>query len=158
MPSKSRHSGHSSGRTSSRHFPRTARINEVLREVIAEELEQIGDDGLDLVTVTGVNVDPDLRHATVWFSALTGASGIAGATKALAEHRVELQAAVARQVRMKWTPLLQFKPDPAITEGMRIEDVIRTMPRSPEGIHDEWEAALAAADADALERDPLAES
>lgn len=130
MPSRSRHSG----RTSSRHYPRTARINEVLREVIAEELEQIGDDGLDLVTVTGVNVDPDLRHATVWFSALTGAAGIDGATKALAVHRVELQAAVARQVRMKWTPLLQFKADPAITEGIRIEEVIRDMPRSPEGI------------------------
>ena len=53
-------------------YPRTARINEVLREVIATELEKHSDedDRLELVTVTGVEIDTDLRRAKVYFSAL----------------------------------------------------------------------------------------
>ena len=138
MPSRSRNSGRGSrgsGGASGftrRDYPRSARVNEVLREIVAEALEEIDEPDLHMVTVTGVSADPDLRHATVWFSALTGASGVAGAKVALAAHRVALQAAIGREVRFKRTPMLQFEADPAITEGQRIEDVIRTMPRSPE--------------------------
>jgi ribosome-binding factor A len=115
---------------SHRSFPRTARINEALREVIAEELEIIGDDRLELLTVTGITTDPDLRHATVWYSTLAGRGDPLMVREALAEHRVQLQSAVGRQVRMKRTPLLQFTADPAIEQGQRIEAIIRTMPRS----------------------------
>ena len=54
--------------SSSRRYPRTARVNHVVHEVVADELERIDDDRLELTTVTGVEVDPDLRHATVWLS------------------------------------------------------------------------------------------
>jgi ribosome-binding factor A len=56
----------------SRRYPRTARINEVLREVIAEELERLADEDprLDLLTVTHVEAEPDLRHATVLLASL----------------------------------------------------------------------------------------
>ncbi len=47
-----------------------ARVNEVVRETIADELERLSDPRLGLVTVTGVDVSPDLRHATVYYSAL----------------------------------------------------------------------------------------
>jgi ribosome-binding factor A len=47
-----------------------ARVNEVVREVIADELERLSDPRLGLVTVTGVDVSADLRHATVYYSAL----------------------------------------------------------------------------------------
>jgi ribosome-binding factor A len=50
---------------SPRKYPRTARVNEVVREVLAEELERLSDPRLGLVTVTSVDVSPDLRHATV---------------------------------------------------------------------------------------------
>lgn len=121
---------------SHRSFPRTARINEALREVIAEELEIIGDDRLELLTVTGITTDPDLRHATVWYSTLAGRGDPLLVREALAEHRVQLQGAVGRQVRMKRTPLLQFTADPAIEQGQRIEAIIRTMPRSEPELED----------------------
>ncbi|MEX1006361.1 MAG: ribosome-binding factor A [Acidimicrobiia bacterium] len=47
-----------------------ARVNEVVRETIADELERLSDPRLGFVTVTGVDVSPDLRHATVYYSAL----------------------------------------------------------------------------------------
>jgi ribosome-binding factor A len=111
-------------------YPRTARINHVVHEVVADELERLGDGDprLDLVTVTGVTVDPDLRRATVWLSSLSEQ-----AAAALAEERVSLQAAIGRQVRMKRTPLLTFAPDPAIASGSRIEDILRSLPNDDDG-------------------------
>jgi len=118
-------------RALSSRFPRTARVGEVLREVVADELERLadGDDRLRLVTVTGVDVDPDLRHATVWLSSLSD-----DGQTALAEDRIRLQAAIARQVRLKHTPQLAFKADPGVASGQRIEDILRELDRpEPEG-------------------------
>ncbi len=104
----------------SRRYPRTARVSHVVQEVVADELERIDDDRLELMTVTGVDVDPDLRHAMVWLSSLSTAS-----REALNQHRVRLQGAIARQMRMKRTPELRFRADPAIETGQRIEDILR---------------------------------
>jgi ribosome-binding factor A len=112
--------------TGARTFPRTARINESMREVIAEELELLDDDRLVMVTVTGIDIDPDLSRAKVFYSALTTAGG---AAEAFDEHRVRLQKAVGRQIRMKRTPLLSFVEDPAIAEGIKIERIIAVMPK-----------------------------
>ncbi|MFP5318362.1 MAG: 30S ribosome-binding factor RbfA [Acidimicrobiia bacterium] len=103
-------------------YSRLDRVNEALREVIGDELERIEDDVLELVTVTGVKVDPDLRHAVVWFDTLKPPAEVAAA---LATHRVQLQAAVGRQMRMKRTPELSFSPDPAIAVGTRVEEILR---------------------------------
>ena len=105
-----------------RHYPRTARVNEVLREVLAEALERLeGDDArLGMLTITAVRAEPDLRHATVLFSSLPD-----GAEEALVEHRVALQAAIAQQVRLKRTPQLAFVADPAVASGQRVEDILR---------------------------------
>ena len=62
-------------RGSVRRYPRMARVNEVVREVIADELERLSDPRLGLVTVTGVDVSADLRHATVYYSALDPGRG-----------------------------------------------------------------------------------
>ena len=106
--------------SSSRRYPRTARVNHVVHEVVADELERIDDDRLELTTVTGVEVDPDLRHATVWLSSLSSESKVA-----LGQHRARLQAAIGRQMRMKRTPELRFRADPAVETGQRVEDILR---------------------------------
>jgi ribosome-binding factor A len=105
-----------------RRYPRTARVNEVLRQVVAEELERLADvdERLRLLTVTGIEVDPDLRHATVWVASIS-----ADAAEGLADVRVRLQAAIGRQVRLKRTPLLTFAADPAVATGMRVEQLLR---------------------------------
>jgi len=110
------------GRMSDRRYPRTARVNEVVREVLAEELERLADtdERIDLLTVTAVKVDPDLRRATVMLASLSEP-----AKEALEEDRVRLQAAIGRQLRMKRTPQLSFQVDPAVTTGSRIEDILR---------------------------------
>lgn len=99
-----------------------ARVNEVLREVLAEaiELEAASDPRLELATVTAVDCDPDLRHATVMLSSLPDA-----AREALGEARPRLQAAIAHEVRIKRTPQLSFEADPAVAYGERVDSILR---------------------------------
>jgi len=110
------------GRPLARHYPRMARVNELLREVLAEAIERAAgsDPRLEMATVTAVSCDPDLRHATVFLSSLSGP-----AAEALAQARPRLQAAVAHQVRIKRTPQLSFDADPAVAYGERVESVLR---------------------------------
>jgi len=105
-------------------YPRTARVNEVLREVVAEALERMADtdDRLRLLTVTSVDITPDLSRATVYLSSLPPP-----ALEALAEQRIELQRMIGRQVRMKRTPLLEFDSDPAVAHGLRVEEILRSL-------------------------------
>lgn len=107
-------------------YPRVARVNELCREIVAEELERIDDERLDLVTITHVGVDADLRRATVEFSRLGEAEDLAA--EALAEHRVRLQSAIGRQARLRRTPELTFRVDQAIQAGARIEELLRGRP------------------------------
>lgn len=123
---------HGPDRHSVRRYPRVARVNQALREVLADELEILDDDRLTMVTITGIEADPDLRRATVYFSALTSTRGLDIVSAGLADHRIKLQAAVGRELRLKFTPLLSFAPDPAIIEGDKIESIIKTMLRSPD--------------------------
>jgi ribosome-binding factor A len=108
----------------SRRYPRTARVNEVLREILAEALEEISgnDDRLELVTITDVEAEPDLRHAKVFYTARTE-----GAEDALQENRVRLQAAIGRETHFKRTPQLSFLLDTGVTSGWRIEEVLQRL-------------------------------
>ena len=105
-----------------RRYPRTARLNELVREIVADALERltVDDPELELLTVTHVEVEPDLRHATVFMSSLSEA-----ADQGLREIRPQLQAAIARQGRLKRTPQLSFAADPAVSSGLRVEEILR---------------------------------
>jgi len=124
-------SGRGSGRRvrnggGARQYPRSVRVNEILREVLAESLERMTDldERLGLLTITAVSCDPDLRHATVWLASLS-----ADEAEALGELRVRLQAEISRQVRLKRTPQLSFQADPAIARAIRVEAILRDLDR-----------------------------
>jgi ribosome-binding factor A len=108
-------------------YPRALRVNQVLRQVVAEEIERLADadERLRLVTVTSVSTSPDVRHATVFVGTLTDE-----AAEALDERRTQLQRSIGSQVRMKRTPKLVFAPDPAISAGARVEEVLRRLGRT----------------------------
>jgi len=103
-------------------YARSLRVNQVLRQVVAEELERLADadERLRMVTVTSVDSTADLRQATVFLSTLSD-----DAAAALDERRVQVQRAVSRQTKLKRTPQLSFVQDPAVVAGSRVEDLLR---------------------------------
>ncbi len=105
-----------------RPYPRLARVNALVHEVLAEEIERLGDadERLALLTITAVACEGDLRHAVVYLASLSPEAQLA-----LEERRRHLQRALASQARLKRTPTLSFAVDPAIVEGNRIEEALR---------------------------------
>ena len=100
------------------------KVNESLREVIANEVVLLKDPRLGFVTITGVECAPDLRHAWVFFSALGDEDKVAATGEALRSASRKIQAAVGRQTRLKYTPVLDFAVDPAIEQGIRISRLL----------------------------------
>lgn len=112
--------------TSGHRYPRSARLGETLREVIAEELVRIDDERLAFVTVTAIDVDNELNRAVVYFDSLEGEEGDTTIREVLEEHRRRIQSSINRQMRVKKTPVLDFRPDDVIRAAQRIEDIIRS--------------------------------
>jgi len=129
-------------RSGSRPYQRTTRVNELVREIIADELQVIGDERLELVSVTGVRVDAEFRTGVVFFDTAFGdGSDDPVILAALAEYRVRLQGAIARQARLRRTPELSFRPDEGVRAGLRVEDILRTLDEPSEQTTGEQAAA-----------------
>jgi ribosome-binding factor A len=104
---------------------RMRRVNEAVREVVSARLvEGLRDPRIGFVTVTSVDTTTDLRQARVYVSVLGDdeerAATMAGLTSA---HGV-FQQSLARELRMKRTPALQFVFDESIDRGMRITELL----------------------------------
>ena len=111
---------HSSGKNHA--YPRLARVNQILREVISDELMRISDvdDRFGILTITGVDTTPDLRQAVVFFDSLDAED-----RALLDERRAQLQSAVNTQTRLKRTPKLTFMADPAVASGEAVDEILR---------------------------------
>ncbi|MCX6534782.1 MAG: ribosome-binding factor A [Actinobacteria bacterium] len=109
-------------------YPRSARLGETLREVLADELVRIDDERLEFVTITRVDVDPEMNRGIVHFDSLSGEDGDDPILEAFTGHRKRLQSAIAKQVRAKKTPILSFRPDDVIRSAERIEKILRENP------------------------------
>ncbi len=104
---------------------RSSRLNELLREIIAEELNRIDDERLDWVSITHVRTDRSLDRAVVMFTAALGeAEDEIALVEVFEEHRKRLQAAIGRQTNLRRTPPLLFEPDLHLRNASRIEDLL----------------------------------
>lgn len=107
--------------------PRMRKVNELLREVIAEEVNGLKDPRIGFVTITGVDTNPDLRHATVYYTVLGTPEEVAETGEALQHAHSRFQRAIASQVRMRYTPVLEFRVDEAVERGLRISQILHDL-------------------------------
>ncbi len=101
------------------------RVNEAVREVVSARLaEGLRDPRIGFVTVTSVDTSLDLRQARVYVSVLGTDDERAATLAGLESAHGVLQRAVARELRMKHTPTLEFVFDESIDRGMRITELL----------------------------------
>ena len=110
---------------------RMRRVDEAVRQVLADALAgEIKDPRVGFVTVTDVRTSPDLRHARVYVSVLGEhghASEEARREDSLAGLRSAhgyLQGRVARELRLKRTPTLEFLYDDTTDRAMRVGELL----------------------------------
>src|SRR5688572_25674127 len=110
---------------------RTARIDELLREEISSILRrEVDDPRIGFVTITDVEVDRELSHATVWVSVI-------GSEK---ERRTTIRALVGAmpfvrrqlgKLRLKRIPALHVKEDQTSERGTRILRILGEIESGP---------------------------
>ena len=109
---------------------RMRKVNELLREVIAEEVPQLKDPRIGFVTITGVETAPDLRNATVYCSVMGTEEEQQVSREALQHAAPRVQHAISGQVRLKYLPRLHFVLDSGVALGQRIEELLQQDERS----------------------------
>lgn len=104
---------------------RMRRVDEAVRQVVADAVATyISDPRIGFVTITDVRTSPDLRRSDVYVSVLGDAEAKASAIAGLESAHGRLQSEIARQMRMKRTPTLQFLIDETPEQAERVERLL----------------------------------
>ena len=112
------------------------RVDEAVREVLGDAVfSDLKDPRIGFVTVTDVKTSADLRSARVFVSVL-GTDEERDATMAgLQSAHGVLQARLARELKIKRTPTLQFVYDDTAERAARVEEILHDV--SPDDEPDE---------------------
>jgi len=106
---------------------RTTRVNELLRAEISELLlREVKDPRVSrgMVTITEVQVTPDLRHAVVYVSHLGTEAERKEALEGLKNSAHFLHRELVHRLSLRNVPELVFKFDPSIERGARLAELI----------------------------------
>lgn len=105
---------------------RPSRVGDQLRAEIADLIaREVHDPGIGFLTITHVQVTPDLQTARVYYTTLGDAKARKETARALERARPFLRRQIGRRVRLKRVPELEFFFDEAIERGDRIEQILQ---------------------------------
>ena len=114
---------------------RLERVNVLVRREIAEAIPSVmSNTGVDLasVMVSNVRVASNLRNATVSISILGHEKERGSILSAFRANRNEFQKLINRDIRLKYTPVLQFVLDDSVEKGDHVLDVLSKMEQAGE--------------------------
>ena len=110
---------------------RLERVNSLLKRVIAESMFSVmqGDTVQPgLITVLGVSCGKDLRDANVRISVFGDEALKETAIQHLKHHARQFQQEINRQVKMKFTPRLNFQLDNSLEKGDEVLAILNNLP------------------------------
>ena len=103
---------------------RTRRLDELLREEISEVIRrEVDDPRIGFLTITDVEVAPDLRHATVWVSVIGSDDEKRDTLRALSRAMPFVRQRLGR-LRLKRIPALHVKEDETAARGTRLMQIL----------------------------------
>lgn len=112
---------------------RQQRVAEGLRAELMDLLQnELRDPRLNLVTITEVTIDRELRHASVFVSALAGPEEQRQIMQALEGATGFLRREIARRIHLRVVPELRFRWDPSLERGERIGQILDRLEIPPE--------------------------
>jgi len=105
---------------------RADRAAEAIREEIATFLAESVKDPrvVGFVTVTGVDLTPDLRHAKVFVSVMGSEAEKLATFEGLASTASHLRSRVGRALRLRVAPEIRFLEDQSVARAARIESLL----------------------------------
>jgi len=106
---------------------RLTRVNQLVKQEVAGSLFRvINDPGADIaaVTVTRVMTSANLRNARVFVSIRGDQHTQTRLLNLIKSHRRDIQASIAKNIVLKYTPQVSFEMDHSIEQGDHVLDVI----------------------------------
>lgn len=108
-----------------RQFKRSSRIGEqLLRDISVFYQNELYDNSPSLVTFTHVRVTDDLRYANIYYSCLGDDDKREAVSVFLNNQKKQIRHAVGKNMHTRFIPEFQFKFDPSIEEGIKIEKLL----------------------------------
>ena len=112
---------------------RTEQIADLIKKELSLLLErEVKDPLVGFVTLTAVEVAPDLRLARVYFSVLGDEQATQDSLAALARARGFLRRELSQRLALRYVPELQFYLDLSVERGQRIADLLREVHQQEE--------------------------
>jgi ribosome-binding factor A len=112
---------------------RTVRVAEVLRKELSALMSQSLDLEGMLITISSVELPPDMKQAYVYVSTLNPEVELEHALKLLNRNRTSWQSMIGRRLGLKFTPHLIFRFDEAIERGDRVMEILTELEREQGG-------------------------
>ena len=106
-------------------FPRSRRVAEQIQRELSDIIRmELKDPRVGMITITDVEVTPDVAHAKVYFTLLGEASKIEETTFALKHAAGFLRSVLAHRLKLRVVPQLLFKYDASVERGARLSQLI----------------------------------
>jgi ribosome-binding factor A len=121
---------------------RPDRVADQIRGELGQLLaREVHDPGIGFVTITRVQVSPDIQQARVYYTALGDAAARRGSERALHRALPFLRRQIGSRLRLKRVPELAFFYDESIAGQDRIEQLIKEIHASdpPPGANEDDE-------------------
>ena len=110
---------------------RPERVSELVRQAVGAFLTgDVRDPRIGFVTVTAVDVSPDLSHANVRVSVLGTDEEKARSLEGLASAARYLRAQLSKELSLRTSPELHFHLDRGIEHAQRIDRVLKELKES----------------------------
>jgi ribosome-binding factor A len=107
---------------------RVERVGDQIRSELAALLaREVHDPGVGFVTLTRVQVSPDLQQARVHYTVLGDDKARRASTQALERAAPFLRRQIGSRLRLKRTPELKFVYDESIAGQDRIEQILNDL-------------------------------
>ena len=107
---------------------RQRKVAELLHQEVSQLIQyDTQDPRLGFVTVTGVDVSPDLRLAWVYITVLGDDSDVKRSLKGLESAAGYFRHALGETLNLRYIPELRFKIDTSLEHGSRIESLLDTI-------------------------------
>ncbi len=106
---------------------RTESVGREIQRAISEILRtEIDDPLIGFVTVTGVDMSPDLKYARVYVSVLGDEEAKTASMKGVRRARKFIRGQLAERVELRYVPELTFELDETAEKAQRIEELLRS--------------------------------
>ena len=103
---------------------RVRRVCEILKQELSTAISREITFAVPLVTISAVDMTPDLKQAHVYISAMGTDQEKSVVLRQLESARVALQSDISRRITIKHTPHLYFHLDTSIERGTRVLSIM----------------------------------